>query len=580
MIYYYTAKTFKVGTIMAYIEGLDRNQTLLFPESLEEYIDEENPVRVFDAFINSLNMEACGISRDMPAEEGRPGYDPRCMLKLYIYGYFNRIRSSRLLHKETKRNVEVMWLINKLSPDFRTISDFRKNNHKGLKLVFKEFNKLCVHMELYSHECVSVDGSKFKAVNSRNNNFNLNKLDDRLTRLDSRIEEYMLLLEQADKSEPDERSFTKTEIEEKLKMFKKRKELYCGYRDKIERTGNSQISLTDPEAKLMKTHEGYKVAYNVQTAVDAKYHMIADYKVTNSPTDHGLLNEVAQAVKDDFGLEIIEAIADKGYRDGEDLANCLLNGTIPNVHPNKGVSSIDLETDYVETENAKALRKSKKADDIKRCLQAGLIPNIYKEIITKIDVVDKNCYIIPEETFEFAIDVNTEKEMIAKAKEGFFVRDIKRNRVYCPAGKILRQKSVKKNGYIRYTNKFACSTCHKKCTKTKGKEVDFSPEQTILLPFSNQPFDNGKMPKRTKKTKRVVKFKFLPNKKKLDMRQSLSEHPFGTIKKALDGYYFLLKGKEKTGGEMALLCMAYNLKRAINIHGTRKIIENLIEKAS
>lgn len=286
-------------------------------------------------------MEDCGFARSIPAVEGRPGYDPRDLLKGYIYGYFNKIRSSRSLAKESHRNVEVMWLLKKLTPDFRTISDFRKDNKRALKNVYKEFNRLCDKLKIYSKEYISIDGSKFKDVNAKDRNFTLNKLDDRLKRLDNQIDEYMMLMERADAEEQEERTFSKKEIEEKIKSLRERKGTYEGYRDELESTGEKQKSLTDPEAKLMKMQEGYGVAYNIQTAVDAQSHLIAGFKVTDHPTDHGLIEEVSVEVKDDFGLEHIEAAADKGYRDGKDLMNCLENGIIPNVFPTDG--RVDIE---------------------------------------------------------------------------------------------------------------------------------------------------------------------------------------------------------------------------------------------
>jgi transposase len=573
---------------MPYIIGTDRNQTVFFPEILNEYINKDNPVRVFDAFVDSLDMETLGFSRHVPAEEGRPGYDPRDMLKLYIYGYFNKMRSSRLLMKEAERNVEVMWLINKLNPDFRTISDFRKEHVKTLKKVFKEFNKLCVEMELYSTEYISVDGSKFKAVNSKDRNFTLNKLDDRLERLDNQIDDYMHLLEKTDANEKDERSFSKEEIEEKIKTLNERKKLYTGYRDTMEQSGDSQLSLTDRESKLMKMNEGYGVGYNVQTAVDSKNYLIAGFDVTSNPTDHGLLEGVAAGVKEDFNLETIEAVADKGYRAGEDLLNCLFNGIIPNVPPTKGKTEIELETIHAAAEITDEMKNSKKAEDIKTCIQSGVIPEIYKDVISEIEIVNQTYYESPEEEANDAAEVKpmSEEEMIGKAKEGYFIRDIKKGRVYCPEGEILRQKSEKKDGSIRYYNKFACAGCVNKCTKSKYKEIDFPVGKlkiecrSIEKPKTNAEDKTVKKSKRTKKTREVVRFKLKPDRRKLDNRKCMSEHPFGTIKRALNGCYFLLKGRKKTNGEMALLCMAYNIKRAINIRGVRSIMKVLTEKAA
>jgi len=711
---------------MAYITGLDRKQTIIFPDCLDDYITPESLVRIFDAFVDSLDMEACGFSRHIPATEGRPGYDPRDMVKLFIYGYFYRIRSSRCLMRETQRNVEVMWLINKLSPDFRTISDFRQAHVKALKKVFKEFNKLCVEMDLYSDDYISVDGSKFKAVNSKDRNFTLSKLDDRLERLQAQIDDYMLLLEKTDKEEEaDERSFTKAEIEAKVKGLREREAIYKGYREEMEKNKISQMSLTDRESKLMKMNRGFGVCFNVQTAISSKHHLIAGYEVTDHPTDYGLLEGVAEEVKADFGLETIEATVDKGYRDGPGLMNCLLKGTIPHVAPLEGKTEIELETEHVSAEVTEEMKKSKKAEDIATCIKAGVIPEVYEGLITEIAIVEEAYYEnveeeasttpvagkteigletehvsaedteemkkskkaqdisacikpgeipdlyeglkteiaveeetshenteeeasttplagkteieaeyvsaedteemkkskkaedietcikigeIPEEyegvKAEIAVveetshenteeeaappegTVMTEEAMVLKAKEGNYVRDIEKNRVYCPAGKILRQKSEKKDGSKRYYNKLGCANCASKCTKSGHKEVDFPIGRTIIASQMKQKAETEatlqekKKVKRIKKTRQVVKVKFKPDRKKLDNRKCLSEHPFGTIKGTMDGSYFLLKGKEKASGEMALLCIAYNLKRAINVLGTRKILEVLAEKAA
>ncbi len=366
---------------MKYISGVDRRQMLLFPESLDEYISDDNPVKVFDAFVNTLDMEQCGFVRSMPAAEGRPGYDPRDLLKLYIYGYFNKIRSSRSLEKESHRNVEIMWLLKKLTPNFRTIADFRKDNKNALKNVFKEFNRLCDKMNLYSKEYISIDGSKFKAVNAKDRNFTLNKLDDRLKRLDNQIDEYLMLIDRVDREEKSERTFIKEEIEEKIERLKARKETYAGYRDEMEASGERQKSITDSEAKLMKMRNGYGVAYNIQTAVDAQSHLIAGFVVTNHPTDYGMIKEVANSVREDFGLENIEVVADKGYRDSKDLIDCLENGIIPNVFPTNNMIHIDLQTEYEDSEISEEKKASKNPKDIKECLRAGIIPDIYKDIV-------------------------------------------------------------------------------------------------------------------------------------------------------------------------------------------------------
>ena len=257
------------------------------------------------------------------------GYDPRDLLKLYIYGYFYQVRSSRKLARECKCNVEVMWLLCKLTPDFRTISDYRKGNKEAIEKVFKEFNRFCYRLRLFSKSYISIDDSKFKAVNAKDNNFTLNKLDDSIKRLDEHISLYMEALDEYDNAES--RKLSKDELQHKLDVCQERKQRYDGYRDQLEKSGESQLSLTDPDAKLMKANEGFCVGYNVQTAVDAGSHMIAGFKVTNSPTDHGQITSVASEVKTDYEVPMLEATADKGYESLEDYAEALAKGIVPNV---------------------------------------------------------------------------------------------------------------------------------------------------------------------------------------------------------------------------------------------------------
>jgi len=573
---------------MGYIQGSIREQIVMFPESIDEYISEENAVRVFEAFVETLDMEALGFVRSKPAIEGRPGYNPRDMLKLYIYGYFNKIRSSRNLEKETKRNVEVMWLIKKLTPDFRSISDFRKDNRLQLKEAFKEFNKLCNELELFSKEYESIDGSKFKASNSKDRNFTLNKLDDRLKRLEKNIEEYMSIIEKVDEEESEkEREFTKEEIkeiEEKLEKLKKRKTEYEGYREELETTGESQKSVTDPESRLMKMHEGYGVCFNVQTAVDAESHLISGFEVTNKGTDYGQIEELSEEIRKDFGMKTIEIVADKGYEDSEDMMNCIEKGIIPNVILGSDKKEIKLETEYEECEISEEMKSSTKPEDIKKCIRAGEKPGIYERKIVEIKVVEKSKYEGKKEEVE-VIEKRTEEEMKLRAEEGNFVRDIEKNIVYCPEGEMLRQKSKKKNGQTRYCNKEGCRRCKNKCTKSKFKEVDFGKNQieakckTVKRMKATEVATEEQKVKKAKKKK--IKYKqieiiFRPDPKKMENRKNLSEHPFGTVKRVLDGGYFLVRGKEKVTGEIALLFLSYNMKRAINMVGIKKLIEQMV----
>lgn len=560
---------------MAYIQGQNRKQYILFPNCLDEFIKDDAPVRLFDAFVDSLDMEKLGFIRSKPASTGTPGYDPRDLLKLYIYGYFYRIKSSRRLAHECSRNIEVMWLINQLTPDFRTISDFRKDNAMCVKNVFKEFNKFCVKMDVYSLEYVSVDGSKFRAVNAKDNNFTLSKLDDRINRLDEHIRVYMSELEKSDEEESGRLS--KKELEEKLKSCQERKDRYEGYRDQMVQSGVSQISLTDPSSKLMKFNEGFSVGYNVQTAVDSESHMIAGYNVTNDVTDHGQLTETVSEVKEDFDLDILKSTADKGYENSKDHAEALARGIVPNVIQRDGGNTEIVEFEYHDHEISDERKLSTKPEDLRACLEAGVIPEVYKEILSDVEFAEEKRRVIEDSD----IEKMSPEQMLSRAKEGYFVRDAERNLVYCPQGEILRQKSVKRNGYIRYCNKLACKNCKCKCTTSEFKEIDFNKDTLIKAANprkkdkTDEEKDDKPKPKKATIVKKVVRYVLTLNQTMMDNRKCLSEHPFGTIKRSLGHYYFLLKGFVKVEAEMGLYCLSYNLRRAINLKGVPAIVANL-----
>jgi transposase len=563
---------------MAYISGENRDQFTLLPQSLDEYVDDENPVRLIEAFVNSLDMELCGFRRHKPAATGTPGYDPRDLIKLLIYAYFIKIRSSRKIMKEAERNVEVMWLIRKLTPDFRTISDFRKDNVQALKAVFREWNLFCEKLGLFKLDFVSIDGSKFKAVNSKDRNFTLSKLDDRIKRIDNHIDEYLSLLDRADEEETDERKFTKEELAEKIKDLLDRRDEYGTYQKELERTNQSQKSLTDPESRLMKFKNGFEVGYNVQTAVDSDSHMIAEFTVTNQATDHGLIGDVAESVREAFGKKeaILETAADQGYLELADIADCLERGIIPNVNSGEAGGTVELVLDFEPVEITEEQMKSIAPDDIKECLRAGVIPDVYEGVIEKLDVHEKRCMLANGAgTTAWQKPV---AEMIERAKDGYFVRDMERGLVYCPAGCILRAKTSRKDGSIRYYNKLACADCKKKCTTSKWKEIDFSLGKIeVKSKISKMPGTTKIQGRHKRKMVKVkqVEIVFRPDQKKLDRRMSLSEHPFGTVKRWHDGSYFLLKGIDKTTGELSLSFLIYNIKRAISLLGMKKIMAEL-----
>ena len=348
----------------------------------------------------------------------------------------------------------------------------------------------------------------------------------------------------------------------------------CDY----EKSGESQISLTDPDSRLMKANEGFCVGYNVQTAVDAESHMIAGFLVTNSPTDHGQLTSVASEVKADYGVDVLESTADKGYECPEDHADALANGIVPNVIQRDGSCTEQIQFDYNEATITDEQKSSTNPEDLKACLEAAVIPEAYKDFLTDAQIVEVKEY--TSDVAESAVLKMTPEQMRAKALEGYFVRDAERNLVYCPQGEILRQKSIKRNGMIRYCNKLACKKCKCKCTIQKFKEADFNKDTLIKATEAKRKQlkeENKDKPKppRMKVVKKVVRYVLHLDQNKMDNRKCLSEHPFGTMKRALGQYYFLLKGKLKVTAEMGLFCLSYNLRRAISLKGVPALIASL-----
>ncbi|MGB7606362.1 MAG: IS1182 family transposase [Lutisporaceae bacterium] len=308
---------------MRYIDGVDRKRKISFPEYIDDYITDDNLVRAIDAFVDSLNIIELGFKNASPSNTGRPGYDPRVILKLYIYGYLNRINSSRRLEAEAYRNIELMWLLRKLVPDHKVISDFRKDNKESINKVFKQFVALCKQWDLFGMEVVAVDGSKFRACNSKKKNYSEKNLNRRIKYLDEKIQKYMSEIDKNDESEQSSRKPTKEEIKKKLKELKNRKELYEGYKHQLEEKDINEISTTDPDARLMAVNNnGIDVCYNVQTVVDNKHNLIVDCHIINNPTDHGQLSEMSVRAKNIFEVDTITALADKGYYNADDLREC------------------------------------------------------------------------------------------------------------------------------------------------------------------------------------------------------------------------------------------------------------------
>jgi transposase len=305
--------------------GLDRSQTLLFPERLEDYVAAENPVRFLDAFVGSIDLHALGFAKAQCAATGRPPYDPAALLKLYLYGYLHRIRSSRLLEAECQRNVEVIWLLGKLTPDFKTIADFRKDNLKPLRAVCRQFTLLCRKLELFGGELLAIDGSKFGAVNARDQNFNAAKLQDLIGRADARLAEYFKELDTADASEPDGAVPSKTELEQKIAALQEKQDWHKELLAQLDEE-QKQISVTDPDTRKMPTAHGMMVGYNAQLAVDAKHKLIAADDVTNAGTDFKQLANVALEAKANLEFKQADAVADAGYYNATEVSRCAEQG--------------------------------------------------------------------------------------------------------------------------------------------------------------------------------------------------------------------------------------------------------------
>jgi transposase len=560
---------------MPYIKTFDRDQMMYC--SWDSFVKQQSLARIIDAFVNSLDLAALDVKE--AANEGRPAYDPRGLFKLYIYGNRKGIRSSRKLQESCETNLEVKWMMGGVEPDFRTIADFRKDNIASLKKVFKEFNKRIAGAVEWGY--TSIDGSKFMASNSKDRNFTKNKLDDRIKWLNAHTEEYLRILDEIDASEEldIEEEITRDNISAKLEEARARLARYEEYQRLMEEEGLSQLSLTDTDSRLMKSRNGFVVAYNPQTAVDSNTHLIRDFKMTNQCTDHGLLEPTLREIKSENPDMVLETVADKGYEQEKDMLNCLEHGIIPHVIMEDGKDGYEFETGYVEAE---ADTESTKPEEIGKAIHSGQIPEVYKNNVQDMRVKQVRRFIPDAKEEKVESVYGTVEEMKERAAEGYFVRDPERNLVICPAGEILRQKSIKNNGNIRYANKTACRHCQyrNKCYKGKNewKEIDFTKDKLEKPCREWIKSEDGNIPKRERKKghyeiRKVVRFFFKPSREKMSHRLCLSEHPFGTIKRAMGATHFLLKGLEKVEGEFALFCLGYNIERAKNLLGFDRLMK-------
>ena len=306
-----------------FVEGENRYQSTLFPERLDDYIAEDNAVRVIDVFVDELDISGLGFKSE-PSELGRPGYDPRTLLKIYLYGYMNRVQSSRRLEREAQRNVELMWLTGRLAPDFKTIADFRKDNGEAIRLVCREFVVLCRKLNLFADAFVAIDGSKFKAVNNRDRNLTKAKLKRRLQQIDESIERYLTEIATADRQETAVARDKSQRLQDKIEILRGEIKRLKKLGVRMQEAPDQQISETDPDARSMATSGRGTgiVGYNVQTAVDATHHLIVAHEVTNQGHDRQQLTNMATQAQEAMGSKSLTLVADRGYYNGDELTAC------------------------------------------------------------------------------------------------------------------------------------------------------------------------------------------------------------------------------------------------------------------
>ena len=318
---------------MTHIPGSDRSQLLLLPEAIDDYVAADNPVRFIDAFVDTLDLKAAGFARVEAKATGRPGYAPGDLLKLYIYGYLNRIQSSRRLERETNRNIELMWLTGRLTPDFKTIADFRRDNGPAIRAACAQFLVLCRQFNLFTRAVVAIDGSKFKAVNNRDKNFTVAKVAKRIEQVEASIERYLTALDHADRQDNDVAEAKAARLKEKIEGLRRQMQSLKEMERQVEVAPDKQVSLTDPDARSMATSgKGTGiVGYNVQIAVDAEHHLIVAHEVTNIGTDRAQLASMGRKARDAIECEEVTVLADRGYYNGEEVLACEGTGVLPYV---------------------------------------------------------------------------------------------------------------------------------------------------------------------------------------------------------------------------------------------------------
>ena len=479
---------------MKYIKGTNRNQLVLFPTSLDEVIEQDNEVRIIDLFVESLDLEAMGFNFNH-TENGRPAYHPKDLLKLYIYGYLNNIRSSRKLEKATKINIEVKWLLKGLEPDHNTIANFRKNSAKSIKKVFRATVQLAKNFNLIGGKLIAGDSTKLRAQNSKKNNFNQKKIDRHIAYIDAKLDEYNKILSENDQDKKTNQQNIET-IKAEIEKHKERKQQYKKLEKQLKDSGEKQISTSDPDSRHMITRNNItEVAYNIQSTVDEKFNIPIDYKVTNQ-NDKKAMGNMLQRAKSIIGHNDFTALYDKGYHTGSELK-----------------TAADLGIDVLVA--VPGLSRSTQAPDPK-----------YNFENFKYNA-QQDCYICPE-------------GHLLKSNGNWYKRDITR--------------------FKQYKTK-ACHSCPVKSSCTTSKR-------------------NGKIIQRSEFQKYISKNKDRVEKNKdiYRKRQTIVEHPFGTIKRQWGFNYIMTKKyKKRAEADVGLIFTTYNLRRIINILGF-KALQSYLKK--
>src|SRR5438128_4172965 len=471
---------------MAYIQGQARDQTSLFPVSLEDLIPEDHLVRVIDAFVAKLDLIRLGFDKAVPKSTGRPSYDPADQLKLYLYGYFQRIRSSRRLEAECQRNIEVMWLLNRLKPDFKTIADFRKDNKQAFSATCRVFVQFCRTVGLIAGDLVAIDGSKFQAVASSRRHLNVKQLKRQQEKLGKRIAQYLAELDEADKAEAGE-AIDRSAIKTALEQLEARQLNNLTCQALMKSMGIEQLNTGESDARMRRTPKGPRVAYNVQTAVDAEHCLILHHEVTQDGNDTQQLEPMAKAAKEQLQQSELSVTADAGYSNGKQFQACEEAGI----------------TAYVPTNRAVNPRSKE------------------KELFERKD----------------------------------FTYDAQPDQYQCPAGKLLTLKPLNKGERIYHAAISDCANCPLKgqCTDAQRRYVSRHAHEEAFERMAQRMQAHPDM---------------------MVSRRSIVEHPFGNLKQWLFGNgRFLLRQLEGARAEMALAVNAYNLKRAINVLGVRRMME-------